>query len=148
MLAPAPPVGERRGDPPANTTNRAWIVAGTQAPVCQACHNIFDSIGFGLGYFDALGRFSTTEHGLPVDPSGTLLGMPFVDHLGLAALLANTRKAQDCFAQQWLTYAVGRNLGDADGPSLAAVQARFAATSQDIPSLIAAVAGSAAFLAP
>jgi hypothetical protein len=148
FVVPPPPPDESNGDPPPGTTNRQWIEAGAGSSSCRPCHAAFDPLGFGLGQFDALGRFSSTEHGLPVDPSGRLEDTPFADQRELAALLATRRRPQDCFAQQWLRFALGRELTAADQTSLAAVQARFAASAQDIPSLIAAVASSDAFLAP
>ncbi|HXI59154.1 MAG TPA: DUF1592 domain-containing protein [Polyangia bacterium] len=145
---PTPPPDESSGDPPAGTTNRQWIEVAAGSAGCRPCHASLDPLGFGLGQFDALGRFSTTEHGVLVDPSGQLQDTRFADQRELAALLATRRQPQDCFAQQWLRFALGRELTAADQNSLTAVQARFAASAQDIPSLIAAVAGSDAFLAP
>lgn len=150
------PSGESVGEPPPDMTNRQWIEAAAGAPGCRPCHDIIDPIGYGLGTFDAIGRFQTVEHGMPVDASGAVAvppggfatRMPFDGSVELAALLARLPEAQSCFAKQWLRHALGREVTENDAPSLADVQARFQAADLSIPALIAAVAASDAFLAP
>jgi hypothetical protein len=70
--APEVPPGESGGEPPPNMTNRQWIEAATKSPDCRVCHAAFDPLGYGLGNFDAIGRFTTTEHGIPVDVKGAV----------------------------------------------------------------------------
>lgn len=155
--APEVPSGESAGEPPPNMTNRQWIEAQTAPnPACAVCHQAFDPPGYGLGNFDAIGRFATTEHGLPVDVRGALTGwgpttpdgLTFEGPLQLAALLATRPEAQKCFARQWLRFAVGRELTAADERSLSMADAHFHATDLSIRELIGAVASSEAFLAP
>ncbi len=156
MPFPPSPPGEALGEPPPNMTNRQWIESATRDGSCRACHNVIDPLGYALGNFDAIGRYGTTDHGLPVDASGTVTTrtdgvadqLTFSGPIELAALMATRPEAQNCFAQQWLKFALGRDLTTADDSSLADIEARFRAADLSIPALIAAVAGSSAFLAP
>jgi hypothetical protein len=155
-VAPEAPPGEAGGEPPPDMTNRQWIEAQTANADCRVCHEALDPIGYGLGNFDAIGQFGTTEHGLPVDVRGALTlwlsttrdRVTFEGPLQLAALLATRPEAQTCFARQWLRFAVGRELTMADEPTLTIADARFHAADLSIRELIGAVASSEAFLAP
>ena len=42
-----------------------------------------DPLGLPLETFDAIGRYRTTDHGLPIDPSGDFDGQPVADARGL-----------------------------------------------------------------
>jgi hypothetical protein len=53
------------------TTMREQMTAHRSNPQCASCHSIFDPIGFALENFDAIGRWRTTDNGLPIDASGT-----------------------------------------------------------------------------
>jgi hypothetical protein len=175
QAVPEPPINV----PPPGTTIEPLAVGETvrqrlasltaSATVCQACHNFVDNAGFGLGNFDALGTFSTTDNGGAVDASGQLslvplqlmdggaactsscpaqITLPYDGPLELAAALAAQEAAQQCFAQQWLAFALGRAVTAADDTSLWDAWTRFSAAQLDIPTLIAAVAATDAFLAP
>jgi hypothetical protein len=50
---------------------REQMTAHRSNPQCASCHSIFDPIGFALENFDAIGRWRTTDNGLPIDASGT-----------------------------------------------------------------------------
>ena len=41
-------------------------------PVCASCHNYVDPLGFGLENYDLVGRWRTTDQGLPIDAKGKL----------------------------------------------------------------------------
>ncbi|HET6283157.1 MAG TPA: DUF1588 domain-containing protein, partial [Polyangia bacterium] len=115
---------------PAKTTTRQAVVAATSSPSCSACHALFDPPGFALEGFDAIGRARTTDNGAPVDTKATVtLGGSPQSVSGapeLAQRLAQAPETALCFAQQWLTFALGRGLAtEADNMSLLAVQERF-----------------------
>lgn len=70
-----------------------------------------DPIGFGLEGFDAIGRYRTREHGLPVDDSGFLTNAdvigPFRGPAQLADLVAHSEDARTCFVAQVMRFAEG-----------------------------------------
>ncbi|HEY0883465.1 MAG TPA: DUF1588 domain-containing protein, partial [Archangium sp.] len=101
--------------PPADPsrTTRERFAAHTQNASCAGCHAMLDPIGFALETFDAVGRYRTTEHGLPIDPSGALVNAgdadgSFTDAVGLVSLLAPSRAVAECFERHVVRFALGR----------------------------------------
>ena len=87
-------------------------------PVCAACHNVMDPLGFALENYDAIGRFRAAADGLPIDASGmTPDGVKFE---GLAGLRRIMEQRSDDFvatvAEKLLTYALGRGVEYYDQP--------------------------------
>ncbi len=146
---PGPP-GVPMIPPAADQTTRDWLASQIQAATCAACHNLLDPTGVAFLSYDALGRFSMTERGMPVDDAGSwsrdgVAPVSFHGARGLADLLASSPDARDGFVSQWLTLAVG----DAnDATSLQQASDAFVANNLDIQALIAAVTTTDAFLAP
>ena len=87
---------------------------------CASCHNLMDPAGFALENFDAIGRWRTTEDGLPIDVTGGLPdGSKFA---GVSGLEAGLRKHPDLFVgtltEKLLTFALGRGLEPSDAPAV------------------------------
>jgi hypothetical protein len=87
-------------------------------PVCAACHNVMDPLGFALENYDAIGRYRKTADGVAIDASGaTPDGQKFE---GLAGLRSIMEKRSDDFvstvAEKLLTYALGRGVEYYDQP--------------------------------
>jgi hypothetical protein len=96
------------------TTRQKFERHGADA-LCNGCHAQMDPIGFGLEGFDAIGRFRTTEHGLPVDDSGYLTDAdvtgPFRGPAQLAELVSKSEDARTCFVAQVMRFAEGASPG-------------------------------------
>jgi hypothetical protein len=70
------------GVPPANAggipeidpdaTTRERFEQHSSDPTCASCHRYIDPVGFGFERFDAMARYRTEEHGLPIDASGVV----------------------------------------------------------------------------
>ncbi len=130
-------------------STRARLEQHTSEAFCAGCHAVFDPPGFALENFDQVGRFRTTDGGVPVDTSGEMttagdLDGPFASGGELLARIANSQTVKRCFAEHYLTHAVSRVLTTADGCALDGVQSGFAETG-DLKQLIVAVAKSDAF---
>jgi hypothetical protein len=101
----------------ARTTRQKYEQHKTQA-LCASCHSQFDVIGFGMEEMDALGRYRTTENGLPVDTTGQLNGSdvdgPFSGVSALSAKLAGSEDFATCFVHQFFRFAEARAPVDAD----------------------------------
>jgi len=106
--------------PGAGQTNRDVITALTTG--CAGyCHGqIINPIGFAFENYDGLGRFRDMDNGQPVDASGDY---PF--HEGRAAftgaaelmeLMASRTQAHQCWAKKMASYALQRDLVEADRP--------------------------------
>jgi hypothetical protein len=132
--------------PVENETLRQKLEKHREAAACAGCHAVMDPIGLGLENFDAIGGYRTTENGKAVDATGVLNGTTFSGVRELAPLL-DKAKLQTCFAQQLLTYAVGRTFSSAGGQSYAdaLVQGASAAGHQGMRDVIEAVVQSEAF---
>jgi Protein of unknown function (DUF1592)/Protein of unknown function (DUF1588)/Protein of unknown function (DUF1585) len=140
---------------PPGMTVRAALVADVQQATCTACHLVIDPPGLAFEGFDAIGRARTTDNGAPVDTTGRLLlpssnGSPAEFHgpVDLANIVATDPTAESCLAKQWLSFALGRAVGDADQPSVTKLDAAFAASGFNLKALIVAVLTSDAFLTP
>ncbi len=71
---PPPNIPELKDDLPGAppTTVRERLSRHRADPVCAACHDRIDPIGFGLESYDVLGRWRANDNGKPIDTRGTL----------------------------------------------------------------------------
>ena len=95
------------------TTRQRYEAQHANGPTCNACHRLFDPIGFGFEHFDEGGRYRETENGLTIDtvsqvpsPRGEPL-FQFQDQETLARGLAEQDVVYQCFAAYLATYAFG-----------------------------------------
>ncbi len=95
----------------AKTTRQKYQDHKTQA-FCAACHDQFDTIGFGLEEMDGIGRYRTTENGLPVDTTGTLVSTDvdgaFSGAAQLSQKVATSHEFETCFVWQFFRFAESR----------------------------------------
>ncbi|MEM9480694.1 MAG: DUF1592 domain-containing protein [Verrucomicrobiota bacterium] len=114
---------------------------------CKACHEVIDPIGFGLESFDAIGRWRTTQNGLPLDtegvmPDGTKFSSP-------ADLKKTILSRKDLFtrnmAEKLLSYALGRDLSPYDRPAVAEITEKVLADGGKIHTAFVEVAKSYPF---
>lgn len=89
-------------------------------PACAGCHNLMDPVGFALEKYDAVGRWRTTDEGLPVDASGNLPdGTKFDGASELQrALLKRPELFVSTLTEKLLTYALGRGMETHDAPAV------------------------------
>jgi hypothetical protein len=112
--------------PPMGQTNRQRIETATGAAACAGCHvGLINPPGFGLEAYDALGRYRTMDGTMPVNAKATFAfdGEPkaFDGGVELSKLVAGSRQAHDCYAQNWMEYTYGR-LVSHDRPADAALR--------------------------
>jgi uncharacterized protein DUF1592/uncharacterized protein DUF1588/uncharacterized protein DUF1595/uncharacterized protein DUF1587 len=140
-VPPAPPVSVATA---AHETTRQRFDAHLNESFCQDCHTSIDGVGFGFEQFDGMGVYRTTENGLTVDTSGTLVGTdvdgPFVGASQLAADVVKSRKAMECFIKQLYRYSMGQEESAAAQPVLATLGTGFTADSRVTDVLEALVA--------
>jgi hypothetical protein len=147
---PPPNVNNATPNPDPNATTRERFAAHTSNSACAGCHSLIDPIGFGFERYDAVGRYRTTENGMPIDSSGELTQsdgstVPFDDAIELSKALARSPDVRQCIARQWFRYALGRLETDADACSLATIDAAFAASGFDLRELLLSVVTSDSF---
>ena len=125
---------------------RQKLEAHRADPNCAICHQSMDPIGFGLERFDAIGAHRTTDAGFPIDDTGTLPPEhKFSGAVELAHLITADVRFPRCTAQQLMTYALGRGIGNSDGAALDAIVASFAGGGYKLRELIVAIAQSEPF---
>ena len=128
-------------------TLRQRMVQHRRNPVCAACHNVMDPLGFSLENFNPLGQWRTTDAGFPVDAGG---GMPdgttFEGVSGLrAALLAKADVFVSTLTEKLLIYALGRGVEHYDMPAVREIVRRAAEDDYRFSSLVEGVVMSVPF---
>lgn len=108
-VPPLPPTGSQP------QTLRERMQAHTTNAACISCHAKMDQYGFSLENFDGVGKFRTTENGLPIDNRALLPeGESFAGLSGLSDTLTKSAKLDACLSKRLLTYAIGRQMTTAD----------------------------------
>jgi mono/diheme cytochrome c family protein len=116
-------------------------------PVCAACHNRMDPLGFALENFDALGKWRTVEGDTPIDSSGQLPdGTRFQGPAELREiLLARREQFVITVTEKLLTYALGRGLEHYDQPVVRKIVRDSASNGYRWSSLIVGIVNSTPF---
>ena len=116
-------------------------------PACASCHDLIDPLGFALENFDAVGRWRTTEHGLPIDATGR---MPDGRQIaGPQELQQGIMQLPELFVgtlvEKLLTFALGRGAQPYDGPAVRKVVREAADEDYRFSSLILGIVSSTPF---
>jgi uncharacterized protein DUF1592/uncharacterized protein DUF1588/uncharacterized protein DUF1587/uncharacterized protein DUF1585/uncharacterized protein DUF1595 len=117
-------------------------------PVCAACHNNIDPVGFALENFDADGSWrDKTREGLEIDSAGILLdGTPVNGPVELrGALLADPNLFASTVAEKMLIYALGRGLQPADKPVVRQIVRNAAKNDYSLVSIVLGIVDSYPF---
>jgi hypothetical protein len=132
----------------ARTTRQKYEQHKTQA-FCASCHQQFDVIGFGMEEMDGIGRFRTTENGLPVDSSGQLnstdVDGPFTGVAELSTKLAASQMITSCFVRQFFRFAASRPPQDTEQCLIDGYAKTFGEGGGHLGDLIAAYVSDPAF---
>jgi cytochrome c553 len=93
------------------------------SPACASCHRMIDPLGLALENFDVTGAWRIKDNGMAVDPTSALYdGTPLTGPDDLRqALLKRSRLLVQTFAENLMTYALGRRLGYDDMPAVRAM---------------------------
>jgi hypothetical protein len=144
VIPELPPV-----DPDATTRER--FEQHRSDPACAACHSMFDPIGFGFENYDAVGRWRTSENGLPIDASGELTAADvageFVGVRELGTKLAASEDVAQCMTRQWFRFAYGRlESEELDACNMDALATTFSESGHDLRELLVALTQTDAFM--
>jgi hypothetical protein len=147
-LAAVPKLAE----PQANMSTREQHQMHQSNPVCAACHQAFEPLGYAFETYDGAGRWRTQDGGKPVDASGTVTTtrghetLTFKNAVELARALAKSPQVQACAVTKVFRYQAGAVESDADAPALAAALAKAGKGDLDLRELLVATASSTSFL--
>lgn len=140
-------------------TVRQRLEIHRELPQCARCHNKIDPLGFALENFDAAGRWREKEK-FSAGPEEKAMEDPSIDASAKlpdgteingiedlqSALVKRKSKFYYCFAEKMFTYALGRELGVADRPTIEAAVDYMNKNNETIRSLIKFIVTSDAFL--
>jgi hypothetical protein len=134
-------------DPPPDQpmTKRQRLELHRTEPACAGCHSTMDPLGLPLETFDAIGRYRTTDHGLPIDPSGDFDEEPVADARELGMVVASNPGVAECLVRKYYAYAVGHEERPVDGSVVNALAASFHASGFKLRELVLEVVTHDAF---
>jgi hypothetical protein len=116
-------------------------------PTCAGCHRFMDPLGLALDNFDVTGAWRIKDNEVPVDVVGDLYDGTKIDGPdGLRqALLRHQDMVLRSFAENLLTYAIGRRVEYGDMPAVRAIVNAAAKNDNKFSSFVLGVVNSAAF---
>ena len=116
-------------------------------PTCNACHRFMDPLGLALDNFDVIGKWRIRENGMPLDTRGEMWdGTEVSTPQDLrAALLALPDSLARTFAENLMSYALGRRIEHYDMPTVRAITAAARADDYRMSAFILGVIDSPAF---
>jgi hypothetical protein len=150
---PPPPPPPNAGDIPPGVpgldraTVRERLQIHREQPQCAHCHNKIDPLGFALENFDGSGQWRDREAARPIDARARLPGGG--EFVGIGGLQDELLKRQDqffhCLAEKLYTYALGREVGYADEPTIRSAVQHMKQNRYTLRSLIHHIVSSEAF---
>jgi hypothetical protein len=136
----SPPAGAANTPLPAASgtlkTDRDRIQAMTAADACASCHHArINPAGFAMEGFDGIGKLRTTDHGVPVDTSGSIqldgAAVSFNGPKDYAAALAGSSQARACYVNRFAQFTFTDATLDVSCTAPAAALAQPGATIKD-----------------
>ncbi|MEC7985172.1 MAG: DUF1588 domain-containing protein [Myxococcota bacterium] len=153
---PPPPVDIPELPPQEEATTTRERYETLHAPgSCQACHQLFDPIGFAFEHIDATGRYRADENGYTIDATGSIVAfwptgedqpaVPFDGPIELADVLVTQEQINPCFSAYAASYSFG--LGNEEAECFVETAThQFASGDIDIVELFIQFAGSKHFV--
>jgi hypothetical protein len=93
---------------PKYKTARQRLTAHSTEAMCAGCHKITDPMGFALENFDTAAGYRTTEHGAPIDATGSLNGKDFDGIQQLAQVVREAPGTTTCLINRAYSYGTAR----------------------------------------
>ena len=127
---------------------RERMAAHRANPVCSACHNFIDPVGFALENYNWVGQWRSVDDAhTPIDASGRLPdGTTFTDLKGFrAALVTQQDRFVKTVTEKLLTYAMGRGVDYYDMPAVRKIQRDAASQRYRFSALVMGIVSSAPF---
>jgi len=116
-------------------------------PACAGCHQLMDPIGFALENFDAVGAWRTNDSGFRVDAAGKMFdGAKLDGPVSLRQAILNRSDAFiGTFAENLLSYGLGRVIDYRDIPFVRGIEREAARNSNRFSSFVLGVVKSPSF---
>ncbi|MEO6601727.1 MAG: DUF1592 domain-containing protein [Polyangiaceae bacterium] len=117
-------------------TKRQRLEIHRANPTCGTCHGLMDPLGLPLESFDAIGRYRTTDDGLPVDPTSTFEDKPIANAPAMGTAMSSSADIAQCIARKYYAYAVGHAERAVDGSVINTLEASFQTSGYKLRDLI------------
>jgi hypothetical protein len=142
----APPANLTIPPPPTGMlTARQRLSLHASNAVCASCHQQTDPVGLALEHFDAMGVWRDTDHGMPIDDSGTYGGQTFQGEIGLGAMLRDHPALEPCLVQALYGVGVGHLATEFDRATFTSLVHDFGANGARVRGLLASIVASDGF---
>ncbi|MCA9012448.1 MAG: DUF1592 domain-containing protein, partial [Planctomycetaceae bacterium] len=142
------PTLENSGDAASDVSLRQQLEEHRRNPRCASCHQVMDSIGFGLENFDAAGQWRDKDGDTVLDAGGTLpSGESFSGPVDLIQILL--QREEDfvrCVVEKLMTFTLGRGVEHYDRPAIDQIIRNTKESSYRFNDLIAEIVLSRPFL--
>ena len=128
-------------------TTRERMEIHRSNPTCNSCHRFMDPLGLALDNFDVVGKWRIRENGMPLDTRGEMWDGTRVSSPQelREALLGNSIPLVRTFAENLLSYALGRRIEYYDMPTIRSITREAQAHDYRLSSFILGVVNSPAF---
>jgi hypothetical protein len=149
-IPPPPPevVPELPPPDPTKTLRQQMAEHRTKAS-CAACHTTMDALGFAFEHFDGAGNVRKDDRGKAIDSSDMVkldgATVTFTDAAGLATALASSPQARECFAKQWVRFALDRFEQPSEAGAVEHLKSFYGQTGFDTRALIVEITRSLPF---
>ncbi|HEX4404332.1 MAG TPA: DUF1592 domain-containing protein [Polyangia bacterium] len=141
--------------PPGTSLRNQYATFTSNVQTCQPCHAKINPVGDLFESYDTIGRYRTVDDvGQPVITDALIVGASDpklnVDTKDAVAFSANLAASDstvvNCMVTQFYRYAVHRQEGSADVPSITTLQTGFNSSGRSVPSLLSQITQSEIFL--
>ncbi len=131
-------------------TTRELVTRITSGPACVGCHAMINPAGFAFETFNPVGQWRQTDANKPVDSSGSLElesgDIHFSGPMEFLTQVAKTPEAASCYAKNWLSYTLERQITEDDGCLVQGLGKGLGENGFSIKDMIAEVVTSTSFL--
>lgn len=131
---------------PTYKTARERLNAHATEAMCTGCHKLTDPLGLALENLDGGGGFRKHENGAPIDTSGIMDGVKFMNGAELGKVVHDNPAATGCVVNRLASYALGGPANAANSDWLRKLGENFAKDGYRIPDLMRRIVTSDEFM--
>lgn len=147
---PSPPPGVDTtiptDDPSKPLTMKQKLESHMKDDTCKSCHKLMDPIGFALENYDPIGAFRTTDKGLPIDSTGSVVGFgDFASARDIGALLSEDPAATSCMIRNLYRNSMGHIESEGEMPAIEELEEAFAGSGYRVKDLLLELVANPAF---
>ena len=147
-IPPPPPdvVPELPADPGMPETMRDKLQRHMMDPACASCHSVMDPLGLVFEGFDGLGKYRTTDRGLPLDLTGEIADLgSFNGPVEMADVLVSSPDFHSCWVKNMYRHATGHVEVWGETATLDGLTERFAGEGYRVRELLVELVASEGF---